>query len=68
MPKAAGKWNTYRDYGAVGPHLVVVLNGVKTVDAQDSKHAKGVIALQEGANADKKEGVIKFRKVEIKPL
>ena len=67
MPKAAGKWNTY-EITAQGPHLVVVLNGVKTVDAQDSKHAKGVIALQEGANADKKEGVIKFRKIEIKPL
>ncbi len=67
MPKAAGKWNTY-EITAQGPHLVVVLNGVKTVDVQDSKHAKGVIALQEGANADKKEGVIKFRKVEIKPM
>ena len=67
MPKAAGKWNTY-EITAQGPHLVVVLNGVKTVDAQDSKHAKGVIALQEGANADKKEGVIKFRKIEIKPM
>jgi hypothetical protein len=67
MPKAAGKWNTY-EITAQGPHLVVVLNGVKTVDAQDSKHAKGVIALQEGANADKKEGAIKFRKIEIKPL
>jgi hypothetical protein len=67
MPKAAGKWNTY-EITAQGPHLVVVLNGVKTVDVQDSKHANGVIALQEGAGANKKEGVIKFRKVEIKPL
>src|SRR3954451_25088842 len=39
MPKAAGKWNTY-EITAQGPHLVVVLNGVKTVDVQDSKHAK----------------------------
>ena len=67
MPKAAGKWNTY-EITAQGPHLVVVLNGVKTVDVQDSKHDKGVIALQHGAGADKKEGAIKFRKVEIKPL
>jgi hypothetical protein len=67
MPKAAGKWNTY-EITAQGPHLVVVLNGVKTVDAQDSKHAKGVIALQHGPGADKKEGAIKFRKIEIKPL
>ena len=67
MPKAAGKWNTY-EITAQGPHLVIVFNGVKTVDVQDSKHDKGVIALQHGVGADKKEGVIKFRKVEIKPL
>jgi Domain of Unknown Function (DUF1080) len=67
MPKAAGKWNTY-EITAQGPHLVVVFNGVKTVDVQDSKRDKGVIALQHGAGADKKEGAIKFRKVEIKPL
>jgi 3-keto-disaccharide hydrolase len=67
MPKAAGKWNTY-EITAQGPHLVVVLNGVKTADVQDSKHANGVIALQESTGANKKEGVIKFRKIEIKPL
>jgi Domain of Unknown Function (DUF1080) len=61
MPKAAGKWNTY-EITAQGPHLVVVLNGQKTVDAQDSKHASGPIALQYGS------GVVKFRKVQIKPL
>ncbi len=36
MPKAAGKWNTY-EITAQGPHLVVVLNGQKTVDAQELK-------------------------------
>jgi hypothetical protein len=61
MPKAAGKWNTY-EITAQGPHFVVVLNGQKTVDAQDSKHASGHIALQYGS------GVVKFRKVQIKPL
>lgn len=61
MPKAAGKWNTY-EITAQGPHLVVVLNGQKTVDTQDSKHASGPIALQYGS------GVVKFRKVQIKPL
>ena len=35
MPKAGGKWNTY-EITAQGPHLVVVLNGQKTVDVQDS--------------------------------
>jgi hypothetical protein len=61
MPKAAGKWNTY-DITAQGSHLVVVLNGVKTVDVEDSKHASGPLALQYGS------GVIKFRTVQIKPL
>jgi hypothetical protein len=62
MPKAAGKWNTY-EITAQGPHLVVVLNGQKTADVQDSKHlGAGPIALQYGS------GVVKFRKVQIKPL
>jgi hypothetical protein len=61
MPKAGGKWNTY-EITAQGPHFVVVLNGKKTVDAQDAKHADGHIALQYGS------GVVKFRKVQIKPL
>ena len=61
MPKAAGKWNTY-EITAQGPHLVVVLNGQKTADVQDAKHASGPIALQYGS------GVVKFRKVQIKPL
>ena len=40
MPKAAGKWNTY-EITAQGSHLVVVLNGQKTADVQDSKHNAG---------------------------
>ena len=61
MPKAGGKWNTY-EITAKGDQLVVTLNGQKTVDVKDSKHARGPLALQYGA------GVVKFRKVEIKPL
>ena len=62
MPKAAGKWNTY-EITAQGSHLVVVLNGQKTVDVQDSTHnAGGPFALQYGS------GVVKFRKVQIKPM
>jgi len=61
MPKAAGKWNTY-EITAQGPHLTVVLNGQKTADVQDSKHLGGPLALQYGS------GVVKFRKVQIKPL
>ena len=59
--KAGGKWNTY-EITAKGPHLTIVLNGVKTAEIDDSQHASGPIALQYGA------GVVKFRRVEIKPL
>jgi Domain of Unknown Function (DUF1080) len=61
MPKAGGKWNTY-EITAKGPQLAVVLNGSKTVELMDSQFAGGVIALQYG------QGVVKFRKVQIKPL
>ncbi|HET7525761.1 MAG TPA: DUF1080 domain-containing protein [Burkholderiaceae bacterium] len=61
MPKAGGKWNTY-EITAQGNRLVLVLNGVKTVDVEDSKLASGPIGLQWGA------GTIKFRKVEIRSL
>ena len=74
MPKAGGKWNVY-EITAKGPTFTVVLNGQKTVDGvQDAKHANGRIALQHGlGNKDDKgvandKGVVKFRKVEIKPL
>ena len=61
MPRAAGKWNVY-EITAQGPHLVIVLNGQKTADVENSKHLNGPIALQYGS------GVVKFRKVQIKPL
>jgi len=59
--KAGGKWNTY-EIRAQGGHLTVTLNGMKTADANDAKHARGPFALQYGA------GVVKFRKVEVRPL
>jgi hypothetical protein len=58
---AGGQWNTF-EIMAQGPHLVVTLNGMKTVDTMDSKHAMGPIALQYGA------GVVKFRSVKIRTL
>jgi Domain of Unknown Function (DUF1080) len=61
VPKAGGKWNTY-EISAKGSRLVLVLNGVKTVDIEDTKLANGYIALQWG------RGTIKFRKMEIRPL
>ena len=59
--KAGGKWNTY-EIRAQGTHLEVTLNGVKTVDVQDMKHARGPIGLQYGA------GVVKFRNVQVRSL
>jgi Domain of Unknown Function (DUF1080) len=59
--KAGGKWNTY-EITAQGPHLVVILNGTKTVDVMHSGHARGPLALQYGA------GTVKFRSVQIKQL
>lgn len=62
MPKAGGKWNVY-EITAKGSRFFVTLNGQRTVDGvQDSKHARGPIALQYAA------GVVKFRKVQIRPL
>jgi Domain of Unknown Function (DUF1080) len=68
MPKVGGKWNTY-EITAKGPELTVVLNGQTTVQGlRDEKLKSGPIALQYGASVVKDKGVIKFRKVEIKPL
>ncbi len=68
MPKAGGKWNTY-EITAKGAQLTVVLNGVKTVDVQNSQFAQGPFALQFGNGAnDAPGGAIKWRKVQIKPL
>jgi hypothetical protein len=61
MIKAGGQWNTM-EVTAKGSRLVVMLNGVKTADIEDSKLASGPIALQWG------RGTIKFRKVQVKPI
>jgi hypothetical protein len=74
MPKAGGKWNVY-EITAKGPSFTVTLNGQKTADGvQDAKFATGRIALQHGLGVkdakgvENDKGVVKFRKVEIKPL
>jgi hypothetical protein len=59
--KAGGKWNTY-EIRAQGSHLTVTLNGMKTADVEDTKHARGPFALQYGA------GVVKFRSVQVRSL
>jgi len=68
MPKAGGKWNVY-EITAKGTKFTVILNGQKTVDgAEADKFASGRIALQHGMGVSDDKGVVKFRKVEIKPL
>ncbi len=59
--KAAGQWNTY-DITAKGSNIRVVLNGVETLNINDTTLSKGVITLQRSA------GVVKYRKVQIRPL
>jgi hypothetical protein len=61
MPKAGGKWNTY-DVTVKGNRITVMLNGVKTAEAEDSKLPAGPIALQYAG------GIVKFRKVQIRSL
>jgi len=61
MPKAGGKWNTF-EITAKGRVITVLLNGQKTVELRNTMFGEGPFALQHG------QGVIKFRKVAIKPL
>jgi hypothetical protein len=56
-----GKWNSF-DITARGTKLSVVLNGMRMVDVDDTKHARGPIALQYGA------GTVKFRNVRVRTL
>jgi hypothetical protein len=57
-----GNWNTFQ-ITARGAHLTVMLNNVRTVDVDNSLHARGTIALQYGGT-----GLVKFRRVEIRRL
>jgi hypothetical protein len=68
MPKAGGHWNTY-EITAKGDHLVVMLNGVKTADAHNGKHSRGLIGLQYAQGKDKEHpSILKWRKVQIRAL
>jgi hypothetical protein len=62
VPKAGGRWSTM-EITANGPNFKVMMNDMVTVaNGQDSKFTEGPIALQSAG------GVIKFRKLQIKPL
>jgi 3-keto-disaccharide hydrolase len=66
--KAGGRWNIY-EISAKGSQLTVKLNGAVTASTQDSKHASGPFALQYGSGVQGAQGgVIKWRKVQIRPL
>jgi hypothetical protein len=65
--KAAGKWNTF-DITAKGATITVVFNGQKTVEMQNAKLLEGPFALQFGLHGKGPGDVIKFRKVQVKPL
>ncbi|MCY7318063.1 MAG: DUF1080 domain-containing protein [Ramlibacter sp.] len=68
MPKAGGRWNVY-EVTARGPQLIVVLNGVQTVNVQHSKFAEGPFALQYAPGANNAPGgAIKWRKLQIREL
>lgn len=58
---AGGRWNTF-EITAQGTKLIVVMNGMKTVDVDHKGHARGPIALQYGA------GTVRFRNVRIRTL
>jgi len=59
--KVGGKWNTM-EISANKRHLTLTLNGTKTADVISGFHEEGHFTLQWGA------GVVKFRKVAVKPL
>lgn len=67
MPKAAGKWNTY-EITAKGDLITVVMNGQKTAEAKNARFAQGPISLQFNNHGKAPGGVIKWRKVQVKPL
>ncbi len=60
-PKAAAKWSTF-DITVQGTHIVVLMDGVKTIDCNDSTFASGPVALQYGG------GKVKWRKVQVRAL
>lgn len=61
MQKAGGKWNTF-EITAKGRNITVSLNGKQTVNLHNGMFTEGHFTLQYGT------GVVKFRKVAVKPL
>jgi hypothetical protein len=61
VPRTGGQWNTM-DITAKGTNITVTLNGVKTAETHEARDAAGVIGLQYAG------GVVRFRKLQIRPI
>lgn len=61
--RTSGRWNRF-DVRAEGSRLAVRLNGATVLEAEDDRHARGVVALQTLTG----EGVVRFRNVQLRPL
>ena len=61
IPKAGGRWNTM-EITAKGPLMTVMLNGERTAEGRDGRFTSGRIAIQYTP------GLVKFRKLQIRPL
>jgi hypothetical protein len=61
VPRAGNKWSTF-DITAKGTHMRVLMDGRQTVVLDDGTYHSGPIALQWGG------GIVKWRRVQIRPL
>jgi 3-keto-disaccharide hydrolase len=64
VPTTINTWNSY-DITADCPHIVVKLNGVTTVDVQDTRHTSGPVGVQYCCNSG---NVVKFKNIYIRKL
>jgi hypothetical protein len=64
VPATANMWNSY-DITADGPHIVVKLNGVTTVDTRDARHTRGPVGVQYCCSGGH---IVKFKNIYIRPL
>jgi hypothetical protein len=60
--KGGGKWTSFV-ITAKGSHITITADGKKTIDLEDTKHKRGVIAFQYDGDA-----TVKARNVKLRPL
>ena len=61
------RWNSF-EATLRGDHIVVLYNGVKVIDARDSRRASGAIGLQSAHPEDPAGAFVEFRNLRIKRL